>query len=107
MLTSITSSASASRPTSVFPDGWSMRRGKSTPAIAAAVASARHSGKPDARQQDDGDAPGQRVGQLQAGNGAVETAEAVGNDQMTSAGQSLHQDTPGTFRGIGGGSSER
>ena len=44
MLASITSSASASRPTSVFPAGWSMRRDRSPAAIAVAVASIRASG---------------------------------------------------------------
>ena len=44
MLASITSRASASRPTSVFPAGWSMRRDRSPPAIASASASIRASG---------------------------------------------------------------
>ena len=44
MLASIMSSASASRPTSVFPAAWSMRRERSPPAIAAAVDSIPRSG---------------------------------------------------------------
>jgi len=54
-----------------------------------------HQRQADTSQQHDGDAPGQRVGYLQAGDRAVEIAEAVRDDQMASAGQRLHQDAPG------------
>ncbi len=98
MLASIASSASASRPTSVFPAGWSMRRDRSPPAIAAAVDSISlqrrqagpHQRQADASQQHDGDCPGQRVSYLQAGDRAIEIAEAVSDDQVTSACLRLH-----------------
>ena len=105
MLASIMSSAAASRPTSVLPAGWSMRRERSPPAIAAAVDSirasgarlARTSGRPMPASSDDGGARGQRVGNLQTGDRAVEVAETVGDDQVTSAGSrctSTRQEPP-------------
>ena len=45
-----------------------------------------HQRQAEAGQQNDADGSGHRVGYLQAGDRTVETAETVGNDEMTSAG---------------------
>ncbi len=58
-------------------------------------------------QQHDADGSGHRVGDLQAGNRAVQIAQTVGDDQMPSAGQPLDQDAPGVPRPAGGRSGER
>ena len=87
------------------PPRWSMRRERSPPAIAAAVDSisrsgarlARTSGRPTAASSTTATAAGQRVGYLQAGDGAVEIAEAVRDDQVTSAGRGA---APGRARSL-------
>jgi len=60
-----------------------------------------HERQPDTRQHSDGDRPGQRIRDLQASDGAVEVVEAECDDRVPSAGQRLHQDTPGVRCRVG------
>ena len=80
-----------------------MRRDRSPAAIAAAVSSVlasgdrliRTRGSPSAGQRRDGDGPGDRVGDLQPGNGAVQVVQAERDDSMQATGQRADQDAPG------------
>ena len=66
-----------------------------------------HQRQSEAGEQHDGGGRGQRVGNLQAGDRAVEVAETARDDQMTSAGVVLHQHAPGVSRRTRGGGRER
>jgi hypothetical protein len=63
--------------------------------------------QPDACQHRDRDRPSQRVGYLQASDGAVEIIEAERDDRVPSGGQRHHQDPPGMPRRAGRRRGER
>ena len=66
-----------------------------------------HERQPDACQHRDRDRPGQRIRYLQASDGAIEIIEAECDDHVPTAGERLHQDTPGMRRRAGRRRGER
>ena len=115
MLASIMSSASASRPTSVLPGRMVDAPGEVTARdrrrrrldLPKRCQAGPHQRQAEASEQHDGGGRGQRVGNLQAGDRAIEVAETARDDQMTSAGRRAPPGRARSPRRTRGGGCER